>query len=218
MRTRPGAVETPSEGARTASSAPHSFAPIDPNGASAEANGHSAPMRATLEHCLDALYRYIYARVGGHAHDAEDLLQQTAAIALDSPTSPPTDNEREFWLRGIARNLIRAHWRRCGRQTLTSPEAAKALLARFETPRSARTPHQKALTKEEMNQLLHAISALGGDDQKLLYDFYRCNKSHADIALETGVSVKTVEGRLYRMRARLREQLASEGDTDGRLL
>lgn len=170
-------------------------------------------MRATLEECLDALYRYIYARVGGQTHDAEDLLQQTAAIALDSPTSPPTHNEREFWLRGIARNLIRAHWRRFGRQC-TSPEAAKALLARFEDE----SPDKRALTKEEMHQLLCAISALGSDDQKLLYDFYRCGKSHADIALEAGVGIKTVEGRLYRMRARLRELLASEGDIDDRRL
>ncbi len=61
----------------------------------------------------DALYRYILVRVRGNRTLAEDLLQQTCLEAVRHRHPPRTADACEAWLRGIARNLVRRHWRTC---------------------------------------------------------------------------------------------------------
>ena len=69
------------------------------------------------------------------------------------------------------------------------------------------------LRKEQQKILRSAIGKLVDMDQILFYRKYYYLQSTAQIALETGLSERAVEGRLYRIKKRLRTLLG--GDTDG---
>ncbi len=145
----------------------------------------------------------MYARVGCDPIAAEDVLQQTVCAALESPRTPPAGEQQEWWLRGIARNFVRRHWRSVQRDAgLTRVVQARRWLLDDGPPSDG-----EPIKKEVMEQLLFAVSALSADDQWLLYAFYRHGWSRNEIAGELGTSVKGVESRLYRLRGRLREQL-----------
>jgi RNA polymerase sigma-70 factor (ECF subfamily) len=156
----------------------------------------------------DALYRFVLVRVYGDRDAADELLQQTCHEAARSRKMPEDDAECEAWLRGIARNLIRRHWRRTKKRRhrlrLEDAELSRQLVEDMET---RPLPPDLLVREESTRQLLLALTTLPAGDQQLLFAFYFDGRSHTDIAQDAGVSVKSVEMRLYRARARLREQL-----------
>ena len=72
------------------------------------------------------LYRYVVVRVGGDAQLADDVMQQVWVAALRTGGSVPAD-EIEFWLRGVARNILAAHRRRVTNRPKQLPLADRAL-------------------------------------------------------------------------------------------
>lgn len=184
--------------------------PPDAARAPAAASPPGAGLRRLLGEGLDALYRYILVRVGSDAHAAEDVLQQTALVALTHARAPEKAEEQEGWLRGIAKNLLLRHWRLTRRdgavQSPSNSKLARELLQRLSSPE----PVERPLLREELrDQLLRAVAELPHEDQALLYAFYRQGKSRAQIAAELGTTDKSVESRLYRVRGRLREILGN---------
>jgi RNA polymerase sigma-70 factor (ECF subfamily) len=156
-----------------------------------------------------ALYRFILVRVRGDRDAADDLLQQTCCEAGRRSNRLPDNGEAcEAWLRGIARNLIRRHWRNAKRAARMIPlgngELARQLAADLE---SQPLPVDAMIRSEVTTQLLLAVTELSAAEQHLLFGFYFEQRPQADIARETGVSEKSVESRLYRARSRLREIL-----------
>jgi len=57
---------------------------------------------------LDTLYEFVHYRVGGDAHAAEDLVQDTLVVALERMRSFDGRSRMSTWLCGIAKNKIRA--------------------------------------------------------------------------------------------------------------
>ena len=112
-----------------------------------DSGGH---LQQAFDACADGLYRYVLIRVGGDRHAADDLLQQACCVAARHWRQPANANEYEAWLRGIARNLIRQHWR-CLRKErrrvpLENAEVARQLVERMESGRNVvfgvdRLPH-----------------------------------------------------------------------------
>lgn len=157
--------------------------------------------------CCDGLYRFILVRVGGQRDAADDLLQQTCFVAAGKSRLPDGD-ECEAWLFGIARNLVRKHWRTQKVRGKTLPlldaEPGAALLDAME---SGPLPAEVLESDEAATRLLAAVTALSADDQRLVFAFYFQGRPHTDIAEETGASAKGVETRLYRIRRRLRALL-----------
>jgi RNA polymerase sigma-70 factor (ECF subfamily) len=175
---------------------------IDSGVAADDATG----MDVVFDRCKRSIYRYLVVRIGD-AHLADDLMQQLWLQARTSGASVPED-QLEFWLRGIARNLVRTHWRRrAGRPasiTLPNPELAADLADRLV---SEELPPEILERKEVRDQLLLAITELTSDQQEIVVAYYFHNRSHAQLAAEAGLSVRAVEGRLYRARQALREKL-----------
>ncbi len=144
----------------------------------------------------------------------DDLVQQTCYEAAQSTRLPSDDGECQAWLFGIARNLIRKHWQRHKREALFSPErnarAAEALVRNMEDS----CPPVESITREESaTQLLWAITTLPASDQGLIFDVYFGHRDRASIARELGTTMKSLEGKLYRIRHRLRQKL--KGDEKG---
>ncbi|MGD2111484.1 MAG: sigma factor, partial [Phycisphaerae bacterium] len=101
-------VATPAVGANTMTS-------------SREACDRQERLRRVFRACGDGLYRFVLVRVGGDRHAADDLLQQTCHEAARHKRMPTDDTECEPWLYGIARNLVRKHWRQNGRNGRVVP-------------------------------------------------------------------------------------------------
>lgn len=162
-------------------------------------------LRRVFHRTGDALYRFILVRVAGDRDAADDLLQQACHVAARNRRMPHDDTECEAWLRGIARNLIRGHWRLMKRQRrhirLEDAALAQQLVGEME---SQPAPAEALMQEESARQMLFAVTSLPAPDQQLVFAFYFEGRSQADIAKELGLSAKSVETRLYRVRNRLR--------------
>lgn len=165
-------------------------------------------LRRVFHETGDALYRFILVRVYGDREAADELLQQTCHEAARHRRMPRDDTECEGWLRGIARNLIRRHWRRARkRRRQRSLEDAAVARQLVEDMESRPLPPDALMKEESTRQVLLAVTSLPVPDQQLVLAFYFEERSQADIAESLGVSVKSVETRLYRVRHRLRAVL-----------
>lgn len=156
----------------------------------------------------DAIYAFIVVRVGGDRHAADDLLQQTCYEAVRKRRVPKPDDACEAWLFGIARNLVRKHWRTQKRRGVVLP---------LEDHDSGRNIVEKmqagALSAESISdpgmvtQLMLAITSLPAAEQQLIFAFYFDGRSQQQIAEDQNTTAKSIEARLYRLRSRLRGKL-----------
>jgi len=167
----------------------------------------SERLRRVFERTCDGLYRFILVRAGNDRHAADELMQETCEIAAGHRRFPWNEDACEAWLRGIARNLLKKHWRQAAKRsavplhdTQAAPQVAKAL-------ESGPLPSEAVLRDEVLSHLMTAITDLPAAEQRLIFDFYFDERSTAQIAGDLGVSVKSVESRLYRIRSRLRARL-----------
>ena len=155
-----------------------------------------------------ALYRYIAVRVGGDEALADDCMQQTCLQAARSKRVPAR-NELEPWMRGIARNVIRRHWRHARLDAKTAPveDGTVAHLIAEAIDRGP-LPLEWLVRNEIRDQLLLAITELMAPEQNVICRFYFAGESYKELADAFGVSVRSIEGRLYRARSELRRKLA----------
>ena len=171
-------------------------------------------LRQAFERCADGLWRFILVRAGGDRHAAEDLLQQTCLEAARSRKAPGDEAGCEAFLFGIARNLLRKHWRRMQRRGVALPaqdaQRGSQLAALMEAGPVA--PDLLA-SRETRDQLMLAVTVLPAVDQQLVFAHYFDGRSQGQIAAELGISSKSVESRLYRLRTRLRAMLRGEEQT-----
>jgi RNA polymerase sigma factor (sigma-70 family) len=174
--------------------------------------GSAAGERAGLGPALDrygaSLYRYVVVRAGGDTHLADDLMQQLWLRATSNGGASVPDDEVEFWLRGIARNLLRAHWRQARQRPAHLPVADPAVASRLaERMAGEDLPPQILERREVRDQLLLAVTALPSQEQELIIGHYFHGRSLADLAETTGLTARAVEGRLYRARRSLEQRL-----------
>lgn len=72
------------------------------------------------------------------------------------------------------------------------------------------TPEEALINKEQQKVLMSAINSLSFKDRTLFYRKYYYMQSTSQIACETGLTERAVEGRLYRIKKRLRKILGGE--------
>ena len=72
------------------------------------------------------------------------------------------------------------------------------------------TPEEEALRKERQQALLAALKTLKKSERILFYRKYYYNQSTAQIAAELGITERAAEGKLYRIKQKLKEQLKGE--------
>ncbi|TWT45598.1 ECF RNA polymerase sigma factor SigL [Phycisphaerae bacterium RAS1] len=168
-----------------------------------------------LERHRASLHRYFAVRLGADGATADDLMQQLWLLVSRSTAAVP-EADLEAWIRGIARNLIRTHWRVVRRRPPQAPlpdaRTAGELSQRLVTQE---LPAADLERREVRDQLLLALTAMPSEPQQMLIEHYFHGRSHADLSAELGVSERAVEGRLYRARQALRQallHLAHDGD------
>lgn len=163
------------------------------------------------DRCASLFHRFFAVRLGNDPHTADDLMQQLWLAANRNGRHVPAA-ECEFWLRGVARNLLATHWRRHARPVV-APVADPALAAELaDSLDAAPLPSALVEKREIRDQLLLALTELSAAEHELIVAHYWGNVGFAEIGRRLGLSVRAVEGRMYRARTALRERLrALEG-------
>ena len=147
------------------------------------------------------LLRYIIAPILPDERDREECLSDVLLQVWDSiSTFDPKKAALTTWLTHLTRNAAlnrrRANERRRegGSIDETMPDAADG-------------PEQAFLKAETAQVLWAAVGRLGRRDRELFLRKYYYYQPTAQIAAESGLTLRAVEGKLYRIRKHLREEL-----------
>lgn len=76
-----------------------------------------------------------------------------------------------------------------------------------DTPSGGMTPDEEVIQRERQAKLEAAIRSLSGTDKILFYRRYYYMQSVKQISAETGMTLKSVESRLYRLKQRLKDEM-----------
>lgn len=161
-------------------------------------------MEALLLH-YGPLMRYIIAPILPDPQDREECLSEVSMRVWSRVAQfDPARGSWNAWLTAITRNTARNYHRSAQnrRDTQSIPEG---------TPAPDASP-EEAILQAERNAALHnALGRLSPGDRALFYRKYYYLQSTAQIAAELGMTVRAVEGRLYRLKKQLRRMLGGEG-------
>lgn len=145
------------------------------------------------------LMRYIIAPILSDPRDREECLQDAALRAWERLDAyDPAKGSFTTWLTVLTRNAALNRARGLG-------PAMAELDPQLEDPNA--DPEAIVLEKERRRILADALNALPAGEQVLFYRKYYYRQSTAQIAAETGLSQRAVEGRLYRIRNHLKKKL-----------
>lgn len=110
----------------------------------------------------------------------------------------------EAWMVTIARNTALNRVRTLQR-TYSQTEAVTELL-----PDAMPSPEELLLLKERAKRIRNLADELPPKERLLFYRKYYYMQSTEQIAAELGLTIRAVEGRLYRLRKKLRKELEHE--------
>ncbi|MBL8800687.1 MAG: RNA polymerase sigma factor [Planctomycetes bacterium] len=165
--------------------------------------GDQDAARWLFEEHFDALYEFAHYRLGGERAQAEDVVQDTFVVALESLSSFDGRSSLHTWLCGIAKNKVRALRRKRRPAPLAdvldeADDEIDAVLARV----SSEPLPDWALERKETRELVGAtLSSLPPDYRRALVAKYVSGRSVAQIAQDVGRSEKAAESLLTRARA-----------------
>ncbi|HEY8089095.1 MAG TPA: sigma-70 family RNA polymerase sigma factor [Polyangiaceae bacterium] len=162
--------------------------------------------RAAFEH-LDALYRLAF-RMTGDDDQAEDLVQETFARAMDKRAQFVPGTNLRAWLFRILRNLYVDGWRRAKaspvRERLDDEEpAGEGMVAGEPLRGDAELERLRGVVAGDIESALRELSV----DARTIVLLDLEGFTQEELAEVLGCHVGTVKSRLSRARARLRELL-----------
>jgi len=145
------------------------------------------------------VYAYSRSRIPSEP-DAREITQDTLVEAYLSLDRFEIGTPFGLWLRAIARNLIRHHYR-----TLHRRREATLLETFLEIEEAAPPPDLP------LESLRRCLDKLDDASRGLVEGFYRKSRSVADLAAEFGKGISWVKVVLHRVRYRLRDCLTRAG-------
>ncbi len=157
---------------------------------------HQAWLRTTLQ-----------ARLGC-AHEVEEVMQEVAiAAATQSAKQQPVERVAP-WLYRVALRQMILFRRKAGRRKRLIENAAR-LSPETDSHSRTREPLDWLISLERQKEVQSAMSQMSERDRQLLMLKYVDGLSYGEIAQRIGVTASSVQSRLHRARALLRERLLS---------
>jgi RNA polymerase sigma-70 factor (ECF subfamily) len=159
---------------------------------------------ALLQH-YGPLMRYIIAPILPDPRDREDCLTEVTLRVWEKIEQ--FDRQRgswNAWLTALTRNTALNHARGAARHDSVEeiPD---------DTPSQEPTPEEQVLRQERQAAVEQALRQLTQEEKILFYRKYYYLQSTAQVAAELGLTERAVEGRLYRVKKRLRALLGGDG-------
>lgn len=153
------------------------------------------------------LMRYIICNILPNKQDQEDCLSETAMRVWEKiETYDSSKGSLTAWLTALTRNAALNRSRQNTRviQMENQQDISENM------PSDELTPEEKMLRQEQKETLKRAIGRLSAGEQVLFYRKYYYMQSTAQIASELGTTERSVEGRLYRLKKKLRKLLGGD--------
>lgn len=148
------------------------------------------------------LIRYVIRPILPDERDREEVFSDTLIRVWDRIDQyDPHSGSWTSWLSTIARNAAIDRARR-------NPPPGGELTETIPAPNS--DPEQELLRKERQRELYAALSTLDHGEKALFYRKYYYRQSTAQIAAEYGTTERAIEGRLYRIKRKLRKALGGD--------
>ena len=148
------------------------------------------------------MMRYIVGGILPNPQDTEDCLSEIRQkIAKGLPGYDPAKGTLSTWLTAICRNTAVDHLRRIARRREAPLEQDVA---------GGTEPEEMLLQKERAAALGKALTTLSTGDLRLFYRKYYYLQPTACLAAELGLTERAVEGRLYRIRKKLQQELGGD--------
>lgn len=158
---------------------------------------------ALLQH-YGPLMRYIIAPILPDNADQEECLSEAALRVWEKIDQfDPARGSWTAWLTALTRNTALDRARQNARR-LPAGEIPP------DTPSPEPSPEEQLLRRERQAALRQALARLSAQEEQIFYRKYYYLQPTAQIAAELGLTERAVEGRLYRIRARLREMLGGD--------
>jgi RNA polymerase sigma-70 factor (ECF subfamily) len=159
--------------------------------------GDAAAVRTLLDDAGDVLYGFVFARVGGDAATAEDIVQETFLEAVRSAHTFRGDAALRTWLCTIARRRLARFYEQERRNSLAQ---SGLRLVGDDHP-------DEGLEVDRRDEVIRALGGLAPLHRQVLVLKYLDERSVEDIAAELGRSRVQVQSLLQRARAGLRRAL-----------
>jgi RNA polymerase sigma-70 factor (ECF subfamily) len=155
---------------------------------------------------VDGLYTFVFYRVGRDAALAEDVVQETFALALARRGKyDPARGSVGAWLTVLSRNVIRDHLRDHHRRSVDQWESIDSALAQTFAAMAERPLPGDVLERAETRDLVHiAIAHLPEQYRTALTRKYVDGDSLETLATELGISVDAAKSLLARARRAFR--------------
>lgn len=152
------------------------------------------------------LMRYIIAPILSNAQDREDCLSESAMLVWDKISLYQAERGSwSAWLTALTRNAALNRLRQCSRCGSIDDIPP-------DTPSPEPSPEELVLRKERQEALCRVLDHhISYKEKTLFYRKYYYMQSTAQIASELGITERAVEGRLYRLKKRLRRLLGGDG-------
>jgi len=166
----------------------------------AAAAGEPAAVRALLDATGSVVYGFVYARVGGDAAAAEDIVQETYIQAMRSAHTFRGEAAVKTWLCTIARRRIARHFE----------AERKAEFARRGMSVVGEEPSDDDEV-ERRDEIVRALGRLPAVHRQVLVLKYLDDLTVEQIARELGRTHVQVQSLLQRARAGLRRVLEEDG-------
>lgn len=147
----------------------------------------------------DMLLAYLRASVRDN-HVVEEIFQETMVVAWRR--MPEFDRTRSFgkWLRGIARRLILAHFRKEGKEPVSVDEHSLDWMDRKFAQIQSRSGDT---LREKLSLLRECVDSLSEENRRTIEARYLDQCSLNEIVSRLGLAVQTVKKRLYRAKLQL---------------
>nr|HEX4312658.1 sigma-70 family RNA polymerase sigma factor [Kofleriaceae bacterium] len=180
--------------------------------ADARAGDPAAIARLYDEH-VDGLYAFVFYRVGRDAPLAEDVVQETFALALGRHSDyDAARGSVASWLTVLSRNVIRDHLKAEKRSgdLQAAWERIDATLAQTFAAMAERPLPGDVLERAETRDLVHmAVANLPEQYRTVLQRKYVDGESLESLASELGISVDATKSLLARARRAFRDTFAT---------
>ncbi|AEV67321.1 RNA polymerase sigma factor [Acetivibrio clariflavus] len=163
--------------------------------------GDDDSFRSIVEKYQGLVYAICF-NITGHRQEAENLAQETF-IQVYRSLSRYEKKGLKSWIGKIATNKA-IDWKRKRRMENEGKVVYLEDIGEIST--ESNSIHEELIKKENARKLLELCNNLPEIYSSVLIKYYIQSKSYNEISKEDGISIKTVESRLYRAKNAIRKQ------------
>ncbi len=173
--------------------------------------GDDSALNELINRHREPLHRFVFHNLRDEA-TAHDVVQETFVRVYFKAAKFRPKFAVKTWIYAIALNLCRDHgrWRGRHRGEVSIDAPARDDGARFEVADSAPAPSAKATESDRFVLLQRGIDQLPQKLKEVLILYSLEERSQQEVAELLGITLKTVETRVYHAKAKLRAVLERE--------